>query len=238
MSYWFGSDTKLPQTRLTIVSYVIVGLTLLLLVGFWSAMRRAELSALAVEHVSDVPDGIAILIPRSKTDQEKRGQTIGLARRADELCPAAALRRWLEVAGIKSGPVFRGLTARGQPRVGALSPGKIGAIVKELAGAAGLEVARFGAHSLRSGFVTEAYRQGIPEEQIQAQTRHRNVKSLRGYRQIADPVERGGTKGMGGGDGVGRDAGGEGDRDAGPGAGPAGRAVVDGVPDVEKIEPP
>ncbi len=35
MSYWFGSDTKLPQTRLAIVSYVIVGLTLLLLVGFW-----------------------------------------------------------------------------------------------------------------------------------------------------------------------------------------------------------
>ena len=35
MSYWFGSDTKLPQTRLAIISYVIVGLTLLLLVGFW-----------------------------------------------------------------------------------------------------------------------------------------------------------------------------------------------------------
>jgi penicillin-binding protein 2 len=35
VSYWFGSDTKLPQTRLAIVSYVIVGLTLLLLVGFW-----------------------------------------------------------------------------------------------------------------------------------------------------------------------------------------------------------
>ncbi len=35
MSLWFGSDTKLPQTRLVIISYVIVGMTLLLLIGFW-----------------------------------------------------------------------------------------------------------------------------------------------------------------------------------------------------------
>ncbi len=35
MSLWFGSDTKLPQTRLAVISYVIVGLTLLLLIGFW-----------------------------------------------------------------------------------------------------------------------------------------------------------------------------------------------------------
>jgi penicillin-binding protein 2 len=35
VSLWFGSDTKLPQTRLAIISYVIVGLTLLLLTGFW-----------------------------------------------------------------------------------------------------------------------------------------------------------------------------------------------------------
>jgi penicillin-binding protein 2 len=35
VSLWFGSDTKLPQTRLAVISYVIVGLTLLLLIGFW-----------------------------------------------------------------------------------------------------------------------------------------------------------------------------------------------------------
>ncbi len=35
MSLWFGSDTKLPQTRLGAISYVIVGMTLLLLIGFW-----------------------------------------------------------------------------------------------------------------------------------------------------------------------------------------------------------
>ena len=32
---WLGNDLKLPQTRLTIVSYVIIGMIALLLVGFW-----------------------------------------------------------------------------------------------------------------------------------------------------------------------------------------------------------
>lgn len=35
MSYWFRNDQRLPQTRLAIVSYVIVGMIALLLLGFW-----------------------------------------------------------------------------------------------------------------------------------------------------------------------------------------------------------
>ena len=35
MSYWFRNDNRLPQQRLAIVSYVIVGMIGLLLVGFW-----------------------------------------------------------------------------------------------------------------------------------------------------------------------------------------------------------
>ena len=35
MSYWFRNDQRLPQTRLAIVSYVIVGMVALLLLGFW-----------------------------------------------------------------------------------------------------------------------------------------------------------------------------------------------------------
>src|SRR5437879_12149701 len=32
---WLGNDLKLPQTRLTIVSYIILGMIALLLAGFW-----------------------------------------------------------------------------------------------------------------------------------------------------------------------------------------------------------
>ena len=35
MSYWFGNDNRLPQQRLAIVSYVIVGMVGVLLIGFW-----------------------------------------------------------------------------------------------------------------------------------------------------------------------------------------------------------
>ena len=35
MSYWFGNDNRLPQQRLAIVSYIIVGMVGVLLIGFW-----------------------------------------------------------------------------------------------------------------------------------------------------------------------------------------------------------
>ncbi len=35
MSYWFRNDQRLPQTRLAVFSYVIVGMIALLLLGFW-----------------------------------------------------------------------------------------------------------------------------------------------------------------------------------------------------------
>ncbi|MGC2468120.1 MAG: penicillin-binding protein 2 [Candidatus Acidiferrum sp.] len=35
MSYWFRNDNRLPQARLAIASYVIVGMVGLLLIGFW-----------------------------------------------------------------------------------------------------------------------------------------------------------------------------------------------------------
>ncbi|HXT77799.1 MAG TPA: penicillin-binding protein 2 [Candidatus Eisenbacteria bacterium] len=35
MSYWFRNDNRLPQARLAVVSYVIVGMIGVLLIGFW-----------------------------------------------------------------------------------------------------------------------------------------------------------------------------------------------------------
>ena len=35
MSYWFGSDNRLPQARLAVASYIIVGMVGVLLLGFW-----------------------------------------------------------------------------------------------------------------------------------------------------------------------------------------------------------
>src|SRR5690242_13120293 len=35
VSYWFGNDNRLPQARLAIASYIIVGMIGVLLLGFW-----------------------------------------------------------------------------------------------------------------------------------------------------------------------------------------------------------
>jgi hypothetical protein len=86
----------------------------------------------------------------------------------------------LETAGIHEGAIFRRIW---KGRVGpALLPGSVAAIVKRRAQLAGLE-GDFGAHSLRSGFVTEAGKQGIPLPAVMAMTEHRSVASVIGYFQ-------------------------------------------------------
>lgn len=93
---------------------------------------------------------------------------------------ARALTEWLDAAGVKEGAIFRRVW---KARVGpALLPGSVATIVKRRAAMAGLE-GDFGAHSLRSGFVTEAGKQGIPLPAVMAMTEHRSVASVVGYFQ-------------------------------------------------------
>ena len=93
---------------------------------------------------------------------------------------ALALDDWLEASGITEGAIFRRLWKR---RVGpALSPAAVGEIVQRRARLAELE-GDFGGHSLRSGFVTEASRQGVALPAIMQLTEHRAVASVIGYFQ-------------------------------------------------------
>lgn len=58
----------------------------------------------------------------------------------------------------------------------------VATIAKRRAALAGLS-GDFGAHSLRSGFVTEAGKQGVPLPAVMAMTEHRSVASVAGYSQ-------------------------------------------------------
>lgn len=179
----------------------------LLLVGFNAAMRREELVGIDWEHLSDSPGGVALLIPRSKTDQEGVGYTVGLpyVNEHPDLCPARALWAWREACGFRTGPVFRVVTASGRvgrlasldpakpPMAQRLTPATVARVVKHYVRAAGLPAAVYAGHSLRAGFVTEAYRQDVPEAQIMETTRHASATMLKQYRREADPVRRGGA---------------------------------------------
>ena len=84
----------------------------LLLLGFAGAFRRSELVALDVADIEETETGLLVAIRGSKTDQEREGVTIAIAR-GDIACPVKALRAWLDAAGIESGPLFRPINKAG-----------------------------------------------------------------------------------------------------------------------------
>ena len=75
----------------------------LLLVGFFCALRRSEIVALAVEDLDRRPDGWIVNIRRSKTDPYGRGQYAPLPAFHGPLCPTAAVADWLAIAAIAEG---------------------------------------------------------------------------------------------------------------------------------------
>ena len=171
----------------------------ILLLGFAGGMRRSELAALDVEDLTDVEEGLDVLIRRSKTDQEGAGRTIGIPRgRNRETCPVIALQRWIRLAGITEGPLFRAHRSRtdgpgprqqrpeGRAGTARLTPQGIARVVQRAAARIGLDPAEFAGHSLRAGFATEAAAQGASERAIMRQTGHRSVEMVRRYIRDGD----------------------------------------------------
>jgi len=158
----------------------------LLLLGYAAALRRAELAAVTWERLVFTADGgLRLLIPRGKGDPEGEGAWIGLPRgERRDTCPVRALEAWRTASGCSDGPVFRKIDCWGHLGVEALHPDAIRQILLKRAAAAGLtvpDVERLSPHGLRAGFVTEAYAAGARDEQIMAHTRHRDLKTMRGY---------------------------------------------------------
>lgn len=156
----------------------------LLCFGFASGgRRRSEIAAADMRDLRRIGDkGYIYRLEHSKTQQA--GVTVNSTPDKPVLDRAAlALEDWLEAAGISEGAIFRRLWKN---RVGpALSPAAVGEIVQRRARLAGLQ-GDFGGHSLRSGFVTEASRQGVSLPAIMQLTEHRAVSSVVGYFQAGE----------------------------------------------------
>lgn len=154
----------------------------LLLWGLAGAFRRSELVALDLADLEPTDEGYRVTVRRSKTDQEAAGMLKAIVYGSDPAtCPVVAMRRWLEVAGIDGGPIFRAVNKGGTVGESRLSSRTVANTVKACAEAIGKDPADFSGHSLRAGFVTEAARAGASERAIQNQTGHRSVEVLRGY---------------------------------------------------------
>ena len=131
----------------------------LVAVAYDALLRRSELTALAVEDVSEEVDGsAALLVRRGKGDPGGRGAVVYLAPDTVVL-----LRIWRARAGAREGRLFRSVTKSG--RVGSsLHASQIPRIFKAMAHAAGLplEVAdALSGHSARIGAAQDMIASGI-----------------------------------------------------------------------------
>jgi site-specific recombinase XerD len=157
----------------------------IILVGFASALRSANLVSLQLADLEFCEQGVRLWIGREKTDQEAKGRLIGLPHgKHPETCPVAALRTWIARRGEFPGPVFTRLVGASPLR--SLQPEQVARIVKKAVAGSGFEVAAVGSHSLRSGFVSEAGQNGASELQIALQTGHRDMATLRRYLRPKD----------------------------------------------------
>ena len=111
-----------------------------------------------VENTPRGEDGFLYLLRHSKTNQAG-------AARAEDAKPivgaaARALQAWLDASGIAQGPLFRRIR-RGDVLGEPLAAAAVRDIVRQRCELAGLDES-YSAHSLRSGFITEAGRQQVP----------------------------------------------------------------------------
>lgn len=171
----------------------------MLLVGWQGGgRRRSEIAAARIDHFVPVEGGLQWTIPRSKADQTGRGIVVALTPGADErYCPVRALRRWLTVSKIERGPVFRGVDMlTGAIMAQPLAPEGVSRRVKHYVRMLGLNPDDFGGHSLRSGFVTTAYKMGRPLLDIKEATGHHGTRELETYIRRAGLIEESAGRGL------------------------------------------
>lgn len=163
-----------------------------LLLFAWASggRRRSEVSSATFAQIREVGSGRAAAqgTPRyvfrmgaSKTNPTGRPDPQDLKPIAGRA--AMALQRWLELLaaqGIRDGAIFRRVR-RGNVIAEPLADAAVRDIVRQRSILAGLGDAGYSAHSLRSGFVTEAAQQQIPLAETMALTGHRSVASVLGY---------------------------------------------------------
>ncbi|MBB6469478.1 integrase [Aminobacter lissarensis] len=169
----------------------------LLLMAFASGgRRRSEVSSLRVEQLVEEDPVLAdpqkpessanlpcltIKLGRTKTTEADADTAVLLVGR-----PVLALQEWLERANISEGAIFRGIDRWGHLERKALTPQAINLILKRRIGQAGLDPALFSAHGLRSGYLTETARRGIPLPEAMQQSQHRSIQQASRYYNDAE----------------------------------------------------
>lgn len=149
--------------------------------------RRSEVSDAHFDRLIHKPEtgDYLYLLLYSKTNQT--GQASANAYKPVSGQAAQALANWIAASQIKNGYIFRQVNKGGA--IGEkLSPVSVNNIIKSRCKQAGLSE-EYSAHSLRSGFVTEAARQNIPIAETMLMTGHQNINTLMRYYREGNVLE-------------------------------------------------
>lgn len=172
-------------------------LAILLLAFASGGRRRSEVARLRIEQLSDEPavqldpadpksptlPCVSVQLGRVKTaDADDEGRVFLVP-------PVEALREWLERADIQKGLVFRAIDRWEAIDERAMKPQSVNLIVKRRCAMAGLDPKDFAAHGLRSGYLTEAARQGVALLEAMQQSQHRSVQQAASYYNEAERAQ-------------------------------------------------
>lgn len=157
----------------------------ILIFGFSGAFRRSEICNIMVDDLEETLEGLKVYIRMSKTDQEGTGQIVALPH--GQIFPVTkALKDWLKAAHIHEGYVFRSIRKGGRTLGNSLQPLAINQILKEYLEKAGYDPDCYGAHSLRSGFLTEAAEHGASLFKMLEVSRHKSTDMVLHYVRTAN----------------------------------------------------
>ncbi len=147
-----------------------------LLFGFGTGGRRqSEIVSAMYDQLERKPQGYEWRMGKSKNNQSGELDIKPIAGRA-----AMALSHWIESSGINDGHLFRQIRKNGIVLPHGLCTQYVGRMIERRCNLAGV-AEKYTAHSLRSGFVTEAGRRGKPMGDVMDMTGHRSIKQVLHY---------------------------------------------------------
>jgi len=157
----------------------------LLLLGFWRAFRADELANMRVEEVVAVRGtGLTCRPGRTKTTDEEEGRAFHCPA-LSRLCPVDAYLDWLEVSGLKAGPVFPAIDRWGNVSDQPMKSQAVLPLLRRILKDAGTEEAdSYSSHSLRRGFAGWASANGWDLKELMEHVGWRDVNSALRYIDI------------------------------------------------------
>ena len=157
----------------------------ILLFGFSGAFRRSEICAVQMDDLEETPEGLKVFIRSSKGDQMGEGQIVALPH-GTRFPVTQTLKQWVRAAGIHEGYVFRSVRKGGKSVGTALEPLYVAQIIKKYLQKAGYDSSLYAAHSLRSGFLTEAAEHGASLFKMLEVSRHKSTDTLMHYIRVGN----------------------------------------------------